>query len=209
MKSFVPLFALVLALASAACNDGGVVGGASEPEPTPEPTEEATPTPVPTPPLPAEADIAISLFWDDLGLDWELHLVKPGGQINDNATDCTWTSCIYTSPDWGIMGDASDDPHKDIDDTDTHGPERIWQADPENGVFTVLVEHWGSGSDEADGHVKILAGGVETTVYMENLRSHHVWTVATIELPSGVVTTTDAVYDCSANWSAGCLTPLP
>lgn len=72
-------------------------------------------------------------------------------------------------------------------------------------MFTVLVEHWGSGADEADGHVKILAG----TVYMENLRSHHVWTVATIELPSGIVTTTDAVYDCSANWSAGCLTPLP
>jgi len=53
-----------------------------------------------------DADIQITLGWDDLGQDYELHLVKPGGRINDNATDCTWTSCINQGPDWGVQGDT-------------------------------------------------------------------------------------------------------
>lgn len=215
MKQFGPVFALLLALAvgAAACNDADLAAVPSEPEESPEPTPEVEVTPEPgaspTPPLPAEADLAVSVFWDDLGIDWELHLVKPGGRINDALTDCTWTTCIYSSPDWGTTGDSFDDPHKDIDDVDQLGPERIWLADPEAGTFTVMVEHWGAGSADTDGYVEIMVGTDVVTVPMENLPSHHVWTAATIDLPSGVVTTHQTVYDCSADWSAGCLAPLP
>ena len=213
MKRFVAPTLAFFALLATACNDGGVVGAPAEETPEPEPTETpaATPTPVPTPPLPEEADLAVTVFWDDAGLDWELHLVKPGGQINDsvNLTDCTWTTCISSSPDWGVIGDAFDDPHKDIDDVDTQGPERIWMANPENGTFTVMVEHWGSGSAESDGYVTILAGGVEHMVEMQNLASHHVWTVATIEMPAGTVTTSTETYDCNASWAGGCTAAIP
>lgn len=208
-----PLFALLsLTLTAAACtNDGGLTAAPDEPEASPTPVTTLPPDPeaTPTPPLPPEADVAITLAWDDIGDDWELHLIKPDGRINDPLTDCTWTTCIYTSPDWGVAGDASDDPHKDIDDTDTYGPERIWQAEPESGTFTVLVEHWGPGSSDSDGVVSILVNGDLYEFAKNDLPSMHVWSVATIELPSGTVTPGTDTYDCSANWSGGCLDPLP
>src|SRR5262249_23723408 len=90
-------------------------------------------------------DIRVTLLWDNLGLDWELHLIKPGGRIKDNATDCTWTSCIGRHPDWGVIGDPTDDPSKDVDNTGNYGPENITLTRPEIGRFTVMVEHWGLG----------------------------------------------------------------
>ena len=137
--------------------------------------------------------------------------MKPGGHINDNLglTDCTWTSCIFTSPDWGVVGDPNDDPHKDYDDVDQFGPERIWMADPEVGTYTVFVEHWGTGLATSDGFAMIDVGGTIVTVNMTDLAPQHVWTVATIDWPSGVVTPSQTVFDCGASWSAGCTATLP
>lgn len=155
-------------------------------------------------------DIRLTVSWDALGDDWELHLIKQGGQINDNATDCTWTSCISGSPDWGVQSDDSDDPHKDVDDTDAYGPENIWLAKPETGTYTVMVEHWGTGTPQSDGQVMInLAGKPPVVVSMENLAPRHVWTVATIDWPAGVVTTSQDVYDCSGSWNSGCTADIP
>ena len=157
----------------------------------------------------SDEDIRVTLSWDGLGDDFELHLIKPGGQINDDATDCTWTSCIGAGPDWGVVGDASDDPVKDVDDTGTYGPENIYYSNPEAGTYTVMVEHWGPGSDEADGQVTINVGGQAYASAIQNLAPQRVWTVGTIEWPSGVVTPSQSVFDCSANWSGGCRAELP
>ena len=154
------------------------------------------------------ADITATIQWDDLGLDWELHLVKPGGRINDPATDCTWTTCISSSPDWGVPGDPSDDPHKDIDNTGNYGPENIWLAGPETGRYTVLVEHWGGGQPSS-GFVTLNVGGQVHTVAITGLVSRHVWTAATIDWPAGTVTTSQATFDCTASWSSGCTAVLP
>lgn len=210
MKRFAQVFGLGVALFASACNDGSVVGAPdAEPEPEATPTPEPEASPVPTlPPVPG--DIEIVMQWDDAGDDWELHLVKPGGQINDVATDCTWTSCVYASPDWGAVGDPADDPHKDYDDTDQFGPERIWLANPEPGTYTVLVEHWGTGLPESDGSVTIEVAGLPlVTVSMNDLAPQHVWTAATITWPSGVVTPSQDVFDCSAEWSGGCTATMP
>src|SRR5687768_3351479 len=103
MKRFASVFNAVLALALVpACNDAELAGAPAQPEETPGPDPTPEPTAEPTPPLPEQAEIAVDMHWDDLGLDWELHLVKPGGRINDALTDCTWTTCIYSSPDWGV-----------------------------------------------------------------------------------------------------------
>jgi hypothetical protein len=210
--------ALVLALAgvaalAAACNDAGSLVGAPEPEPDetpgPDPDPEPEPSPMPTLP-PTPGDIEIVAAWDAAGDDWELHLVKPGGQINDNATDCTWTSCVTASPDWGAAGDPADDPHKDYDDLDQYGPERIWLAFPEPGTYTIYVEHWGTGFPESDGTVTIgVVGQPLVTVSMMNLAPQHVWTVGTITWPSGIVTPSQDVYDCTATWDFGCPAILP
>jgi hypothetical protein len=158
-----------------------------------------------------DADIRITLTWDDKGLDFELHLVKEGGAINDNATDCTWTSCNSAAgPDWGVVGDPSDNPRKDVDNTGNFGPENIYYANPEPGTYTVMVEHWGGGSADADGQVTINLFGEPTQVIdITDLTSHHVFTAGTIEWPAKVVTLSGAEHDCTANWASGCRDPLP
>lgn len=158
-----------------------------------------------------EPDIRITLGWDAIGLDWELHLIKPGGRINDNATDCTWTSCIGISPDWGVLGDPADDPSKDVDNTGPFGPENIVLRGPETGTYTVMVEHWSPNGDPlSDGTVILNVGGQAITVVQKaDLPVFHVWTVATITYPGAVVTTSQAVHDCTANWTNGCLDSIP
>ena len=157
-----------------------------------------------------QADIRLTLTWDANGSDFELHLIKEGGRINDNATDCTWTSCIGQGPDWGVMGDTSDDPRKDVDNTGNYGPENIFYAKPEAGRYTVMVEHWGAGTPDADGQVTInLIDEQPTTIDITNLTSHHVFTAATIDWPSKKVTPVASDHDCTANWSGGCLDAIP
>jgi hypothetical protein len=159
----------------------------------------------------ADPDIRITVGWDDLGLDWELHLIKPGGKINDNATDCTWTSCISTRPDWGVIGSTADDPTKDVDNTGHYGPENILLSGPEAGTYTVMVEHWnGGGSPMSDGTVILNVAGKPAVVqHVMDLAPFHVWTAATITYPGGIVTPSTAVHDCSANWSDGCRDSIP
>jgi uncharacterized protein YfaP (DUF2135 family) len=154
------------------------------------------------------ADIQATISWDDIGLDWELHLIKPGGHINDNATDCTWTSCIGTSPDWGVQGDPSDDPHKDVDNTGYYGPENIYLDKPENGTYTIMVEHWGGGG-ASDGQLIVNVQGTTLTIPHTGLVSEHVWVAATIDWPSKVVTPMQTDVDCTSNWSGGCQMTIP
>ena len=157
----------------------------------------------------SDEQIRVTLSWDGIGDDFELHLIRQDGRINDNATDCTWTSCIGGGPDWGVAGDASDNPVKDVDDTDTYGPENIYYSDPESGLYTVMVEHWGPGSPDADGQVIINVLGNVYTNTIQNLAPQRAWTVGSIAWPSGAVTLSHDVFDCSASWSGGCTAELP
>lgn len=158
----------------------------------------------------ADADIQVTLSWDDKGRDFELHLIKAGGRINDNATDCTWTSCIGSSPDWGVVGDPGDNPHKDVDNTGTFGPENIYLSRPESTPYTVMVEHWGGGTPDADGSVTILLrGGPQLTIPITDLPSHFTRAIATIDWPTQTITPLTTVTDCTATWSGGCREPIP
>lgn len=157
-----------------------------------------------------DADLRVTTVWDAGGADWELHLVKPGGSINDNATDCTWTSCVSVRPDWGVAGDATDDPKKDVDWLGSYGPENIVLDGLEPGVYTVLVEHWSSaGSADSDGRVIINLAGKLIVIDIEDLAPHQVWTAARITWPEATVEALADVHDCSSNWSGGCRDALP
>lgn len=156
-----------------------------------------------------EPDIRVTLSWDALGDDFELHLVREGGKINQPGEDCTWTTCVGAGPDWGAAGDASDDPLKDVDDTGDYGPENIFLAGAAPGVYTVLVEHWDTGDPLADGEVTIFSGGASTRLTLTDLAPKHVVTVATVEWPSGRVTPVGGETDCTASWNGGCTLPLP
>jgi hypothetical protein len=157
-----------------------------------------------------EADIRITLSWDDRGYDFELHLIREGGRINDGENDCTWTTCMGAGIDWGATGDASDNPRKDVDNTGTFGPENIFYPNPEDGLYTVMVEHWGGGFDDASGFVTInVLDRAPVVVPIANLPSHHVFTAATIEWPSRQITVIDGRYDCTSEWAGGCTAELP
>jgi hypothetical protein len=164
------------------------------------------------------AALQVTLTWDGQGDDFELHLIREGGRINDRtddgstSNDCTWNTCISSSPDWGVIGSSDDDPVKDIDDTGSFGPENIRLEQPEPITYTVMVEHWGSGSPDADGKVTInVEGGDVLTVPITDLAPHWVVTVATIEFPSGTITPIGKKYDCNDEWgfNGGCGAVVP
>ena len=74
----------------------------------------------------------------------------------------------------------------------------------------MLVEHWGTGTPDSDGTVTIdVTGQASITLSMMDLAPQHVWTVATIAWPSGVITPSTSVFDCTAAWSGGCTAALP
>lgn len=156
-----------------------------------------------------QTDIRVTISWDALGRDWELHLIKPGGRINNPLTDCTWTTCVGTQPDWGVLGDSTDNPSKDVDNTGAYGPENIYLSKPETGRYTVMVEHWGSGGMPSSGQAILNVRGAVYVFNITNFASHWVWTVATIDWPSATVTAVGTLYDCTANWSGGCLAAIP
>jgi hypothetical protein len=156
-----------------------------------------------------EPDLRATIVWDAIGDDWELHLIRPGGQINDNATDCTWTSCIPTGPDWGVLGDPTDNPMKDVDDVDGYGPENIILAGPETGTFTVMVEHWGPGSPMSDGFVILNVQGQTFVADIIDFPPRFVRTAFTITFPGPTVATSTVIHDCTGNWSGGCRDPIP
>jgi hypothetical protein len=154
-----------------------------------------------------KAELRLTIVWDELGDDWELHLIKPGGTINDADTDCTWNTCRSVQPDWGVIGDTTDDPKKDVDDLDTYGPESIYLPRLETGEYTIMVEHWGPGDPGSDGRLFINAAGQLIIVEKHNLPYMSVWKAATVS--GGTVETSQEVYDCSADWSGGCRAQLP
>lgn len=90
-----------------------------------------------------------------------------------------------------------------------YGPENIWLNKPEPGIYTVMVEHWGSGSPDSDGTAYVSVLGAVYEVEIANLASHHVWTVGTIDMPCGVFEPSTDIYDCSAQWLGGCKAMLP
>lgn len=163
-----------------------------------------------------DADIRVTLAWDEEGLDFEAHLIREGGHINDRtgdrffSNDCTWNTCIGGSTDWGVEGDTSDNPNKDVDNTGNYGPENIYYAKPESGRYTVMIEHWGAGAATADGNVIInVVGQPAVSIPITDLAAHFVFTAATIDWPSGKVTKVSDYYDCTATWSGGCTAPIP
>lgn len=93
------------------------------------------------PPPPAMTDIAITLNWSPSGADIDLHLVRPGGRFFKNPEDVCFCN---TNPDWGVVGQANDNPFLDRDDLFGPGPENInLTSSPYDGEYDVVAHHFG------------------------------------------------------------------
>lgn len=157
-------------------------------------------------------DVQVTLAWGATSNDQELHLVREGAVINDMVGDCTWFTCVSTSPDWGVVGDPTDDPHKDVDWLSTFGPENIYLAHAANGRYEVMVEYWGSGTTDAPS-VTVTLGGRTVWMGSHTMSLHDVWDVGTIVFPGPTFVPVDTVVPCEAQWhgggSRGCALPIP
>lgn len=146
-----------------------------------------------------QPDIRVTLSWDEAGSDWDVHLLEPAGVYGNSDTDCHFRNCQQGDLDWGMMGDATDNPRLTIDDTGRSGLEDIFLARPETGTYTVMIEHDSEvmGPSTSDGVVTINVRGTITVLNVTDFANEHVRRVATIEWPAGTVTPQTDEYDCS------------
>jgi hypothetical protein len=100
------------------------------------------------PPLPGTTDIRAVLEWNTPWSDFDLHLVREGGQPFDDENDCYFA---HKNLDWGTAGYPGDDPFLDRDDIDGFGPEEvsITAVADANPVYTVYVQYHHYSRDSA------------------------------------------------------------
>jgi uncharacterized protein YfaP (DUF2135 family) len=147
-------------------------------------------------------DIHAQLVWDVTGADEDLHLRRPSGSRNTSG-DCYYSNCRGSSraanPDWGVVGQADDNPALDVDHTtDAPGPENITlntQGRAEaNGRYTVEVYYY---SDHSKGpahpRVNLWVRGRLHTFGPVTTTHRQWWTVCTIDWPSGLVSAVGTV----------------
>jgi hypothetical protein len=94
-------------------------------------------------------DIHIQLIWftpadadqtDAVGTDIDLHYMHPNATAwNKSPWDVFWNN---RGADWGVLGDISDDPSLDIDDTDGAGPENVNHDHPESNKAYAVGAHY-------------------------------------------------------------------
>lgn len=74
------------------------------------------------PPLPGSTDIRLLLDWNTPWTDFDIHMVRAGGEPFADVDDCHFAN---KDPDWGVVGYPGDDPFLDGDDIDGFGPEEL------------------------------------------------------------------------------------
>ena len=160
--------------------------------------------------------IHIQVRWSASGNDHDLHLVRynaegqtdaPGcftHSDSSNINDCHWTNCNTRNatafpcpargcpgpsdaPDWGAIGNRTDDPTLDIDDISATGPEDLNLSLPAIGDYFVAVERY-SGSTSAELTVKIWVFGVLQATFtgVSIPTTHNHWNVCWLKVHSAV-----------------------
>lgn len=140
-------------------------------------------------------DIVVQLVWDHERTDLDLHLMESGFPI-ESSKDCYYGN---TNPDFGTMGDLTDDPRLVIDDLGGLGPEQIVFSKPPEGRFDVAVVFAKANGAEQPATRAILRlyvyGILEAEMVRTLDKADQVWNVLSFDWPSGAITATDTVQD--------------
>jgi len=159
------------------------------------------------------AAVRATLAWDDTSEEWNLHLVRFGGTLQGDETDCYDAfSCDGTYMDWGTPQVVFDNPHADVDPwLQFAGVANVTVlVDAEDGM-TLAVDN----IDDANGgfprgivYVN-LAGQPTQVVPIDGLPNFEVFVAATVDGAAGSSSVVAQQSACVENWSDGCTGPLP
>jgi len=143
-----------------------------------------------------------------------LHVIRPGGRLNELPGDCFGGAQGNPgNPDWGVPGELLDDcVAHECGSADPAVAAFLWHPQP--GIYRVLVEYWpGEREDQPVKYRSVevtgTSGGGSSRLPESGLLPRQVWKAATIDWPSGAVTPSQEVIDCSAAWGDhGCMLDL-
>lgn len=130
------------------------------------------------PPVTATA-VSIVLRWDTNLSDMDVHFLRPGGRMfaNDGG-DCYYAQM---EPDWGRIGDRTDDPFLDVDDTDGFGPETINMSSSAAADYELWVHSF---SDQrrrtTRATVEVYLGGTLAGTFTQAMDCLDTWHVGTV-----------------------------
>jgi hypothetical protein len=155
-------------------------------------------------PPPTATAMSAVLTWDTNLTDVDLQLVRPNAQPFDQPGACYWRS---SQPDWGVVGDTSDNPFLDVDDTDGRGPENINLSTAASGTYRVYVHFWASPFGlPTRASVQVFVGGMSQGTLTRSIRCNELWLVGEITWDAASSTGTFRRVDTSmpTTESPGC-----
>lgn len=129
----------------------------------------------------AQADIDLHLLWNGSGTCW-----------GSEAGDCHWKA---KNPDWGVIGDTSDNPAMLEDDLNSGGPEVIQFNEPLAGeLYTIGVHGYGdNGSGVATVTVNAYVGGILSYTRTRSIAKWEFWRVASYNAATEAFVTIDTI----------------
>ena len=134
--------------------------------------------------------LLVEMFWDNAKTDIDLHVLRtPTSPVGTAPDDCYYAN---PTPDWGLAGDATDDPQFLRDALTGYGPEVFGYVSPAEGTYRIAVEF---ANDHLDTHpatgvtVRVYEFGVVQGEFRKTMQSTgEFWSVADVAWPSGDVT---------------------
>lgn len=141
----------------------------------------------------AEDDLIVRLIWDHKLTDLDLHLLDTGQALNSEG-DCYWAN---RNPDFGIIGDPSDDPVFVKESLKGYGPEEIVFSKPTGGKYKVAVHFAkanGSTKPRTVATVQVyIYGKLEAEMTAQLDKPDQIWEVLEVEWPTALVTEIDSI----------------
>lgn len=134
--------------------------------------------------------LLIEMFWDNAGTDVDLHVLRNSQALLFTAPD----DCHYQNrtPDWGVLGDATDNPELVRDALTGYGPEVFGYVNPVDSsyrIISVLQNDLLSPMPASKVTVRVYLFGVLKAEVSRTLdRSGAIWEVADVTWPSGDIT---------------------
>ncbi|MBI5543975.1 MAG: choice-of-anchor D domain-containing protein [Deltaproteobacteria bacterium] len=134
--------------------------------------------------------LVVELVWNSLDPDLDLHMV-PSGSAFFGPEDCFYKDG-HERPDWGVKGDASDDPVLGRDALTGYGPELIEYATPAPGRYEVMVHYFNDHHSDRPSSLATVRvyefGVVKAEVSRTVSAEGREWRVLSIDWPSGAIT---------------------